>query len=153
MMITFSTPRALGNTLRRLWAALTARPTPSPYDAPVFREWLAAQREPFTLTDAAQAAGFASADLTPENRMRTGAALKRLGFHQVQRPGSNRRYWYAPPGLVLEVPSRQAGYYIPDLTGFFIGLLVVGVLLGALLTIGVPWVWSLIKPWLHEVTR
>lgn len=51
-------------------------------------------------------------------------------------------------------PSRlQAGFYNLDLMPILVGLVLVGALIGAVLTEGVPWVWSLIKPWLHEVTR
>ena len=41
---------------------------------------------------------------------------------------------------------------IPDLKGFFIMLIVFGVLVGLLLAWGVPWLWGLIKPFLHMVT-
>jgi hypothetical protein len=140
--------------LQRLWAVLATRPAPSPYDAPAFREWLAAQRGPFALSDAAQAAGFIGPDLTRDNCVRTGVALRRLGFRRIERRDSGTRYWYiAQPGLVPDMPSRQAGYYNLDFTGFFIALFVVGALVGAAAVYGVPWVWGLIKPLLHEVTR
>lgn len=136
------------------WATPAARPAPSRYDSAEFREWLAAQREPFALTDAALAAGFSTSELTRDNCMRTAVALQRLGFRRVERRDSGTRYWYtAPPGLLLDVPGRQAGFYNLDLMPILVGLVLVGVLIGAVLTEGVPWVWSFIKPWLHEVTR
>lgn len=140
--------------LRRLWAALTTPQAPSRYDAPAFREWLAAQRQPFTLADAAEAAGFSPSELTRDNCSRTAIALRRLGFLRLERRDGGTRYWYcAPPGLALQMPRRQSGFYNFDLMPFFLALVVLGVLLGAVLTEGLPWAWSLIKPWLHEVTR
>lgn len=47
----------------------------------------------------------------------------------------------------------QAGFYNLDLMPILVGLVLVGALIGAVLTEGLPWAWSLIKPWLHEVTR
>lgn len=136
------------------WATPAARPAPSRYDSAEFREWLAAQRKPFALTDAAIAAGFSTSELTRDNCMRTAVALQRLGFRRLERRDCGTRYWYiAPPGLVLNVPGRQAGFYNLDLMPILVGLVLVGALIGAVLTEGVPWVWSFIKPWLHEVTR
>lgn len=136
------------------WATPAARPAPSRYDSAEFREWLAAQREPFALKDAALAAGFSTSELTRDNCMRTSIALQQLGFRRVERRDSGTRYWYwAPPGLLLEMPRRQAGFYNLDFTSFFVVLVAISVLIGALLTEALPWVWSLIKPWLHEVTR
>ncbi len=37
-------------------------------------------------------------------------------------------------------------------TSMVVGLLVVGALIAAALIFGVPWLWDLVKPWLHEVT-
>ena len=43
-----------------------------------------------------------------------------------------------------------------DLDGFFGGLILFGIALGAIFTLVfmffVPWLWSFIKPWLHAVT-
>jgi hypothetical protein len=140
--------------LQRLWAVLATRPAPSPYDAPAFREWLAAQRGPFALSDAAQAAGFIGPDLTRDNCVRTGVALRRLGFRRIERRDSGTRYWYiAQPGLVPDMPSRHAGFYNMDFTGFFVGIFVVGALSGVGLAYGMPELWALMKVWLHEVTR
>lgn len=120
---------------------------PSRFDSPEFHKWLAGQLQPFTLNDAALAAGFSASELTRDNCMRTSIALKKAGYQQFRRPYDSQFFWRVKPR------NRQAGYYIPDLTPFFVALVVIGVLLGALLTEGVPWVWSLVKPWLHEVTR
>lgn len=46
--------------------------------------------------------------------------------------------------------QKQRGYL--DMTGAFIAMLVVGALAGILLCKALPWVWSLIKPWLHALT-
>lgn len=136
------------------WATPAARPAPSRYESAEFREWLAAQREPFALTDAALAAGFSTSELTRDNCMRTAIALQQRGFRRLERRESGTRYWYwAPPSLLLEMPRRQAGFYDLDLMPILVGLIFVGVLIGVVLTEGVPWAWSLIKPWLHEVTR
>lgn len=136
------------------WATPAARPAPSRYESPEFREWLAAQHKPFALTDATLAAGFTTSELTRDNCMRTAVALQRLGFRRLERRDSGTRYWYiAPPGLVLDVPGRQAGFYNLNLMPILVGLILVGVLIGAVLTEGLPWAWALIKPWLHEVTR
>lgn len=36
---------------------------------------------------------------------------------------------------------------------FFIASLVAfGVVVGGLLAIGIPWLWGIIKPWLHTIT-
>jgi hypothetical protein len=41
---------------------------------------------------------------------------------------------------------------LPDLKGFIVALIVVGVALGVVLAYGVPWLWSLVKPLLHAIT-
>lgn len=41
---------------------------------------------------------------------------------------------------------------LPDLKGFFIMLVVVGVLFGVALAYGIPWLWSVLKPLLHAAT-
>ncbi|MCB1909977.1 MAG: hypothetical protein KDH15_21660 [Rhodocyclaceae bacterium] len=33
-----------------------------------------------------------------------------------------------------------------------IAILAVGIAIGAALFVGLPWLWSLLKPWLHAVT-
>lgn len=37
-------------------------------------------------------------------------------------------------------------------TSMVVALLVAGALIAAALIFGVPWLWELVKPWLHEVT-
>lgn len=39
-----------------------------------------------------------------------------------------------------------------DLDKFFILLLVFGVAAGVLLAYAIPWLWGLVKPWLHMLT-
>lgn len=41
---------------------------------------------------------------------------------------------------------------LPDLKGFFVSLVVVGVVIGVAVAYGLPWLWRLIKPLLHAVT-
>lgn len=48
-------------------------------------------------------------------------------------------------------PKYQRGY-LPDLTGFFAALVVLGVIVGAVLAVGLPWLWSVIKPFIHALT-
>lgn len=31
--------------------------------------------------------------------------------------------------------------------------LLIGALIGSVLTIGIPWLWELVRPFIHEVTR
>ena len=47
---------------------------------------------------------------------------------------------------------KQRGYYNMDMTGFFIGCLVVGVAIGIAIAYLVPWLWSFIKPLIHALT-
>lgn len=49
--------------------------------------------------------------------------------------------------------AKQKGFYNLNLGGFFIALILVGIVIGALLTFGLPWLWDLLRPWVHEVTR
>lgn len=46
----------------------------------------------------------------------------------------------------------QRGYYNMDFTGLVIGGIVVGIVVGVLLTIGLPWLWQLLKPLIHAWT-
>ena len=41
---------------------------------------------------------------------------------------------------------------LPDLDGFFIGLVVIGVVIGVAIAYGLPWLWHLVKPLLHAIT-
>lgn len=41
---------------------------------------------------------------------------------------------------------------LPDLKGLFVGLVVVGAVIGAAITYGLPWLWRLVKPLLHAIT-
>lgn len=46
--------------------------------------------------------------------------------------------------------KKQDGYI--DLDGFFAALVVFGVVIGIVLAVGIPWLWNLLKPWIHSVT-
>ena len=48
--------------------------------------------------------------------------------------------------------KKQAGYYNLDFTGFFIALIVLGIIIGLILGVAVPWLWELVKPWIHSIT-
>ena len=48
--------------------------------------------------------------------------------------------------------SKQRGY-LPDLTNFLLGLVLVGVLLGVGIAYAVPAIWSFMKPYIHEITK
>lgn len=49
--------------------------------------------------------------------------------------------------------KKQLGFISPgDMQAFFITLIVIGILIGTLLAIGIPWIWNLIKPWIHTIT-
>ena len=48
--------------------------------------------------------------------------------------------------------SKQRGY-LPDLTSFFIGLIIAGFLMGIVVAYGVPGLWNFVKPYIHEITR
>lgn len=39
-----------------------------------------------------------------------------------------------------------------NLGGMFIGLVAAGILIGLLLSFAIPWVWEVVKPWLHAIT-
>lgn len=53
----------------------------------------------------------------------------------------------------LKCGMKQRGFYGLDFAGFFIALVVVGALIGVVLTLGLPWLWELVRPFIHEVTR
>lgn len=50
----------------------------------------------------------------------------------------------------------QRGWGAPDFTGLITGLviagIVIGIVIGAATSVGVPWLWGMLKPWLHAVT-
>ncbi|MDP1681075.1 MAG: hypothetical protein Q8L39_04795 [Burkholderiales bacterium] len=49
--------------------------------------------------------------------------------------------------------NRERGFIDRDaFMGMFIGLIVIGIAIGGLLFLGVPWLWHLLKPWIHTVT-
>lgn len=48
--------------------------------------------------------------------------------------------------------TKQRGY-LPDLTSFFLMLILVGFLLGTVAACGVPYVWNFVKPYIHEMTK
>jgi len=48
--------------------------------------------------------------------------------------------------------KHHRGYIDLDFTGLFIGIAIVGGIVGAVLAYGIPWLWSLIKPWIHALT-
>lgn len=49
--------------------------------------------------------------------------------------------------------SKDARGYLPDLTNFLLGLVLVGVLLGVGIAYAVPAIWSFMKPYIHEITK
>ena len=46
----------------------------------------------------------------------------------------------------------QRGYIDLDFTGLFVGLVIVGIVVGLGLAWLVPWVWGIVKPLLHALT-
>lgn len=46
--------------------------------------------------------------------------------------------------------QNQRGYI--DLGGAFLFLLIAGIIIGLFLSIGLPWLWELVKPWIHSAT-
>lgn len=46
--------------------------------------------------------------------------------------------------------KNEKGYI--DLGGAFLFLFIVGIIVGLFLTIGIPWLWSILKPLIHAVT-
>ena len=48
---------------------------------------------------------------------------------------------------------KQQGYINSDAFGAFMGaLIVIGIAIGGVLFVVLPWLWHLIKPWIHSVT-
>lgn len=54
---------------------------------------------------------------------------------------------------VLGAGKAERGYYNMDFTGFFIFLLVVGVVIGLITGPILDWLWDVLKPLIHEATR
>lgn len=49
--------------------------------------------------------------------------------------------------------SEQRGFIGPDDFFWFLVMLVaVGFVAGLVVAFGVPWIWSIMKPWLHAIT-
>lgn len=48
--------------------------------------------------------------------------------------------------------NAQSGYINLDFTGIFIGIAIVAAAAGAVLAYVIPWLWSLVKPWIHALT-
>jgi len=46
----------------------------------------------------------------------------------------------------------QRGWGAPDFTGLFAGLILLGVAVGVALALVLPWLWSWIKPIIHQWT-
>jgi len=46
--------------------------------------------------------------------------------------------------------KRQNGYI--NLDGFFIGLVIIGAVIGVVVCLVAPWLWSLVKPFIHAMT-
>ncbi len=46
--------------------------------------------------------------------------------------------------------QNQRGYI--DLGGAFLFLFIVGIVMGLILSVGLPWLWELVKPWIHSAT-
>ena len=47
---------------------------------------------------------------------------------------------------------KHGGYIALDLAGFFWAIFIVGAVVGAVLFVAFPWLWALVKPWLHALT-
>lgn len=39
-----------------------------------------------------------------------------------------------------------------DFAKFMIAFVVIGIFIGIFLIVGIPWIWNIIKPWLHVIT-
>ena len=48
--------------------------------------------------------------------------------------------------------KRMGGFYNIDLTAVMVGAMVVGMLLGSVLSLVIPWLWGVVKPLLHALT-
>jgi hypothetical protein len=55
-----------------------------------------------------------------------------------------------------EMKKFQRGWGAPDFTGMITGLVIIGIVIGvaasAAASAGIPWLWGMLKPWLHAVT-
>lgn len=56
----------------------------------------------------------------------------------------------------MKSKNKQRGYIGSGMESafmFVVGVvLVVGILLGVFGSVGVPWLWGVVKPWLHSIT-
>lgn len=48
--------------------------------------------------------------------------------------------------------KHQHGYFDFDFTGFFVGLLLVGIVIGFVINPALSWLWSVLKPLIHQLT-
>jgi hypothetical protein len=46
----------------------------------------------------------------------------------------------------------QLGYYNLDFTPLIVGGVVVGIVIGVILAFGLPWLWEILKPFIHALT-
>lgn len=47
---------------------------------------------------------------------------------------------------------NQLGYYNFDFKGLFVGILIVGIVVGVALSLLLPWLWGVLKPLIHALT-
>lgn len=83
--------------------------------------------------------------------MVSGFMLARNVADIVQPP--NAKLTGDPPQAERPVQrhvGRQGGYV--NLDGLFPTLIGLGVVIGLALAVAVPWLWRLLKPWLHAVS-
>lgn len=66
--------------------------------------------------------------------------FKRGGPSPAQRVRENARL------------KRQGGYFNMDLTAALVAFVAVGVVIGLVLSFAIPWLWGVVKPWLHALT-
>ena len=57
-----------------------------------------------------------------------------------------------PPLSWIRCMRKHGGYIDLDLAGFFWAIFIVGAVVGAVLFVAFPWLWALVKPWLHALT-
>lgn len=50
------------------------------------------------------------------------------------------------------IVKKQAGYLSMDFRGMFVALIILGAVIGMAVTVAVPWLWGLVRPWLHSIT-
>ena len=67
-------------------------------------------------------------------------SLKKIALSPGERVRENARV------------KRMGGFYNIDLTAVMVGAMVVGMLLGSVLSLAIPWLWGVVKPLLHALT-